>query len=127
MRRGLIVGLVGWLVATLLFRLFGPWFVPAEGGAYLVALLAGGFLAGVVVLFAARFVCEAGKSARFALGILVPGLLGDAATTLAFPTVFPSIPPERAALFAAMMLWGYGLIATVLALWGDRVVRSSNE
>ena len=127
MRRGLIVGVVGWLVATLLFRLFGSWFLPADGASYLVALVVGGILAGVVVLLAARLFCEAGKSARFALGLLVPGLLGDAAATLAFPTVFPALPPERAALFAAMMLWGYGLIAAVLALWGDRVVKSSNE
>lgn len=127
MRRGLIVGLAGWLGATLLVRILGPWGLPAHGMAYLGTLLIGGVLAGAVALLAAHLFCQAGKSARFAMGLLVPGLLGTAAATLAFPTVFPSLPPERAALFAAMMAWFSGIVAASLALWGDMVVKTSEK
>lgn len=46
MRRGLIVGLAGWLGATLLVRILGPWGLPAHGMAYLGTLLIGGVLVG---------------------------------------------------------------------------------
>ncbi|MHC5653877.1 DUF5367 family protein [Stappia sp. ICDLI1TA098] len=124
MRRGLFVGIAGWLAATVLFRLFGDMILPGPGPAYVAAMIVGGVLAVAVALAAARLFCEPGKSARFAAGVVIPGLFGDAATTLAFPDVFPAIPAARDALFAAMMLWGYGLILAGLILFGDKVVRS---
>ncbi|MBL6431163.1 MAG: DUF5367 family protein [Alphaproteobacteria bacterium] len=124
MRRGLIVGIIGWLAASLVFRLFGNLFLVGPGLPYVLALIVGGVLASAVALLAARLFCEPGKSARFAAGVVIPGLLGDAAATLAFAQVFPALPPAFDVLFAAMMLWGYGVILAVLILFGDKVVRT---
>jgi hypothetical protein len=124
MRRGLIVGILGWIGASIVFRLFGQYILVGPGLAYVVALVVGGVAASAVALLAARLFCEPGKSARFAAGVVMPGLLGDAAATLAFAQVFPAIPPEFDVLFAAMMLWGYGVILAVLMLFGDKVVRT---
>ncbi|SDU06066.1 DUF5367 family protein [Stappia sp. ES.058] len=124
MRRGLFVGIVGWIAASLLFRLFGHLILVGPGLAYVVALVVGGVAAGAISLLAAWLICEPGKSARFAAGVVIPGLLGDAAATLAFARVFPAIPSEYDVLFAAMMLWGYGVILAVLILFGEKVVKS---
>lgn len=39
-----------------------------------------------------------------------------------FGQVFPSIPGPLAAIFAALMLWGYGLVIATIVLFGDRLV-----
>jgi hypothetical protein len=124
MRRGLIVGILGWLAASVLFRLFGHLVLVGPGVPYAVALVVGGISAGALALLLARLFCEPGKTARFAAGVVIPGLLGDAAVTMAFARVFPALPPEFDGLFAAMMLWGYGVILAVLILFGDKVVRT---
>lgn len=36
----------------------------------------------------------------------------------------PDIPMNDDVLFAAMMLWGYGVILAVLILFGDKLVRA---
>ena len=124
MRRGLIVGIIGWLLATIGFRYFGQLIVTGPGAGFLVALVVLGLVAAAIALLAARLFCVPGKSARFAGGVVLPGLLGDAAVTMAMPTVLPNIATQHAAQFAAMMLWGYGVILAALLLFGDKVTRS---
>ena len=121
MRRGLIVGIIGWLAATAIFRLAGHLFL-VPGPALLPAFLFGGAAAALIAALLTRLVCEPGKAARFAGGVVAPGLFGDAAATLAFADVFPAIDPAMGTVFAAMMLWGYGVILATILLFGDRLV-----
>ncbi|MBA4610206.1 DUF5367 family protein [Stappia taiwanensis] len=54
----------------------------------------------------------------------MPGRPGDAAATLLCAQAFPAMPTNDDVLFAAMMLWGYGVILAVLILFGDKLVRA---
>ncbi|MCA1297227.1 DUF5367 domain-containing protein [Stappia indica] len=62
--------------------------------------------------------------ACFAAGVVISGRPGDAAATLLLAQMFPAIPANDDVLFAAMVLWGYGVILAVLILFGDKLVRA---
>ncbi len=121
MRRGLIIGIVGWLADIALFRLIGHRLMAHD--VFLTTYFVSGVLSVLAALVLCRFVCEEGKVARFGAGLAVPGLIGGAAAVLSFSAVFPNITAERADEFAALMLWGYGLLLASVLLFGERVVR----
>ncbi|MCC2111986.1 MAG: DUF5367 family protein [Hyphomicrobiales bacterium] len=124
MRRGLIIGILGWLAATIVFRLLGH-LILVPGPGLFATFLIGGVAAAIVALLLVRVFCEAGKVARFAGGVVAPGLFGDATATLMFEDVFPATDPTMSTVFAAMMLWGYGIILSTILLFGDRLVPSA--
>lgn len=121
MRRGLLIGIAGWLLVTVLFRLAGRQLMAHD--VFLATYLAGGIVFAAAALVLCRFVCEEAKVVRFGAGLTVPGLLGNAAALLAFRTVFPNISAERADEFGALMLWAYGLVLASILLFGERVMR----
>ncbi|PLX39433.1 MAG: hypothetical protein C0606_02650 [Hyphomicrobiales bacterium] len=123
MRRGLITGLVGWLLATILFRMIGAPVLSV--GAYFYTFAVGGLAVAILALVLCRLLCQPGKVARFGAGLVIPGLLGDAAAVLAFGSVFPTVSLERADEFGALMLWGYAIILATIVLLGDKVVRQA--
>lgn len=121
MRRGLITGFAGWAVAFVLFRLWGHVLLGSPAAVQLTFLL-GGVVTALLAGLLCRLVCQPGKVARFAAGLAIPGLLLDSACVLAFEAVFPTMPVALAAIFGALMLWGYGLILATILLVGDRLV-----
>lgn len=123
MRRGLIIGFIGWLLATLLFRQIGQYVIPGPNLVFLVSLLLGGVVVAMLAAVLTRLACPPDKIARFGAGVTIPGLFGAAATTLAFEVVFPNIDPADGVLFGAMMLWAYAIVLTVIVLFGEKIVK----
>ena len=60
----------------------------------------------------------------FGVGLVVPGLFGDAVITLALGRVFPNIGTELGAAYGSWMLLGYGVIMASLLTFGQRAVKS---
>ena len=117
MRAMLLWGLAIWLLATLALRGAGQWLF---GGVGAIALL---FAASVPVMISlprwllVRVGLPAESAARATIALVVPGMLLDTISTLAFPRVFPNIPTERAAAFAAWILFcNATALASVFAL-----------
>lgn len=121
MRRGLIAGIVGLILLTVIFRMTGGMLFARFS---LLSLLAvSGVISAVLSLILCRFVCQPGKMTRFGAGLAIPGLLGGAAAVVAFATIFPEIPSDRADDFAAIVLWANGIILASVLLFGEKVVR----
>ncbi|MFD2573166.1 DUF5367 family protein [Spirosoma soli] len=107
-----IMGLVVWLIATLLIRLAGQYlFVPNSPyltiGAFVgVAVLMAGLM---TVLYRIKGVWG---SQRLEAAVLfaVPGMLLDAGTVFFFTNVFPNMPAQASSLFAAWLFWGYSIV-----------------
>jgi len=121
MRRGLILGILGWLGDIVLFRLIGHHVLADD--VFLAVYFANGVLCVPLALVLCWLFGEPGKAARFAAGLTIPGLIGGAAAVLAFPVFYPNIPADRADEYAAFMMFGYGIILATILLFGEKVVR----
>ena len=124
MIRGLIVGFIVWLFARILFRFAGHWFLADD-----LATLVFGFCwmavnSAIAVWFVVRWFCPSREVYwPFGVGLVVPGLFGDAVITLALGRVFPNIGAELGAAYGAWMLLGYGVIMASLLTFGQRAVK----
>jgi Family of unknown function (DUF5367) len=120
MRRVLIVGFVIWLAASIVLRFAGQYvLLPASPAAVATLLLASFPLMALV----ARRICADAAISREqwpAAGIMLvlPSLVLDTFSTVFFPTVYPNIPAEAAALFG-----GWILICSAGALLGVSLTR----
>lgn len=105
------IGFVGWLVATIAFRLVGQYLLNPDS--ILVVILT--FIASVVLLAPLVFLYpQLGikpTDRPFAAVVLaLPGMLLDVVTTVFFSTAFPNMAASANGLFGGLMLWGYSLI-----------------
>lgn len=122
--RGMIVGLAVWLFARIFLRFTGQWFLDEA-----VLTLAFGFAwmginSALAVWFVLRWFCPARDQLwPFGIGLVVPGLFGDAFITMVFGLIYPNIGGNLAAGYGSWMLWGYGVIMASLILFGERAVR----
>ena len=94
---------------------------------YAIMFVAGGILAALVAAVFVYYGCEPGKSLRFGMGLVIPGLILDSAVVLMFPTVFPYADPGMGGKFGALMLWGYGIILATILLFGPRLERRTRR
>lgn len=101
-----------WLVATVLLRFLGPYFlIPGNTPLTLAAFVgvAVVMLFGMEALYRLKKVRGAQRLTAAAL-FAVPGMLLDAGTVYFFPDVFPTMRPEAGTLFAAWLFWGYTVV-----------------
>lgn len=105
------LGILIWLVATIAFRLFGQFILDPTN-----AMLTIGIFIAMLLLIVMMYGIYTWKHVslsdriKVAMFVALPGMLLDINSVLFFPTVFPNIDPNANGLFAALMLWGYGLI-----------------
>ena len=115
--RALLLGALVWLAATCALRLVGQWLLRPGP----VALL-GAFAAGTVLMALAGpllRLCvtrDASGAEAAALGLVLPGMLGDALVALAFSHVYPNLSPALGSSFASLALWYYGVAALAITL-----------
>lgn len=105
-------GLLLWLVATVIFRLTGQWFLVPDSAALLGAAYYGAvpLIALVTLPLYRLFRLDADTRVRAAVLIALPGMLLDMVTTLVFDRVFPNLEAEAVGPFSSWLFWAYGLI-----------------
>lgn len=108
----LVVGFLAWLIATLVFRFAGQYFLKPEDATALVLT----FVITAPVIFLLMRLLLAGRGLRAearrsaAVYVALPGMLLDVLSTLFFQSVFPNMSPTADKHFGALMLWGYAMI-----------------
>ncbi len=104
MRRGLTIGFVIWLAATVVLRFAGQYLLHPENLAAIVVLLAASF---PLMGFVARRICLDVPREQWpvaGIGLVMPTLVLDSFSTVFFPLVYPNIPQQAAGLFGGWML-----------------------
>ncbi len=120
--RAIGLGAALWLLATVAIRLAGQWVMRPEPAFLLADFLVGG--AAMALLgprLRLRISADPADADAVALGLILPGMLADAAAALAFRHVYPNLSPALGNGFGALMLWYYGAAALAIALqarWG---------
>ena len=115
--RAVLTGALLWLVATLTIRLAGQFVLRPQPGAIVVAFLAGG--AAMALLgprLRLRISRHRADADTVALGLILPGMLADAAVAFGFRHVYPNLSPALGNDFAALMLWYYAVAALAITL-----------
>ena len=115
--RAALLGALLWLVAAAALRLAGQWVLHPDPASLLGAFLIGGAamaLLGPVLRL--RLSRDPAAADTIALGLILPGMLGDVAIALAFPHVYPNLPPALGNSFAALALWCYAVAALAITL-----------
>jgi hypothetical protein len=119
MRAMLLWGLAIWLLATLALRGAGQWLFGGVGVMTLLFALSVPAMIGLPRWLLVRAGVPAESAATAVIALVAPGLLLDTLSTLAFPWVFPNMPQQRAAVFAAWILFCNAIaLASVLAIRG---------
>ena len=119
--RALLVGGLLWCAATLALRLGGQWVLHPDPASLLGDFVIGGGLMAVAgPCLRIRLGRDPADAARVALGLILPGMLGDAGVALAFPHVYPNLSPALAGSFAALALWCYAVAALAITLHAGR-------
>ena len=106
MKRFLIIGFAGWLVATILVRIGGQFILHPESAVSIVILFAVSFAA---MAWLTRAVCGGAKLAReqwptAGLMLILPALLLDPFTTAFFAQVFPNVEASASGLFGGWII-----------------------
>lgn len=128
-RKFLMIGLVGWLAATLGFRLCGQFILTPDDETR--TLVVGLLLSAPLVLLMRTFyrserLQQTSERLAAAFSVAVPGMLLDALTTLFFGYVFPNMASDAGNDFGALMLWGYAvIIITGLISPGSRKIQNA--
>lgn len=108
----LAYGFVLWLVATVVFRLFGQFVLVPGGGIRLVAVLmltVPGIAALMCLLYTREGLDGRGRILA-AVFMVLPGMLLDVVALAFFGVVYPNMGSEVASLFGAFLLWAYALV-----------------
>jgi Family of unknown function (DUF5367) len=105
MRAMLLWGLAIWLLATLALRGAGQWLFGGVGAMTLLFALSVPAMVALPRWLLVRVGLPAESAATAAIALVMPGMLLDTLSTLAFPWVFPNMPQQRAAVFAAWILF----------------------
>jgi Family of unknown function (DUF5367) len=106
------IGLVGWLIATLIVRAAGQILLPFDSLFTIVLPFVVAIPAMLVImqLLYNWQQIDPPNRLRAAASTALPGMVLDAVIVLCFPVVFPNMPASANIPFGALMLWGYGLI-----------------
>ncbi len=113
--RAILLGGALWLVATVAIRLAGQWVLRPDPAFRLADFLVGG--AAMALLgprLRLRISADAEDADAVALGLILPGMLADAAVALAFRHVYPNLSPALGNGFGALMLWYYAVAALAI-------------
>lgn len=115
----LAMGVVIWLIATILLRFVGQYLLipgnrPLAVGAFIG--VAGLMLFLMAALYRTKRVRGPERLIAATLFAL-PGMLLDAGTVLFFRDLFPNMIPEANALFAAWLFWGYSVVLLTGLIW----------
>jgi RsiW-degrading membrane proteinase PrsW (M82 family) len=105
-------GLVLWISATALFRLFGQFFLdPSKSLPIVLTFFFTIPLIAVSVLpfYYLRKIPEL-KRLQSAVLIALPGMILDVLSLIYFDIVFPNLTTASQPIFAAWLLWAYSLI-----------------
>ena len=107
MKQLMLAGFVIWLAASVVLRLWGQRLLDPSSPARIVTLLA---LSAPVMFYLprrlfARFALEPRAFALGAIALVAPGMLLDAAASMAFGRAYPNIAPGAAGLFGGWLLF----------------------
>jgi hypothetical protein len=110
--RFLLWGLLLWLVATVIFRLFGDRLMDAGNpvGAAVCFIAAVPLIYGCTAPLYAWLNVPHSDRLRCSACIALPGMVLDIFSLLFHRAVFPLIPDESVPVLAAWLLWAYSLI-----------------
>ncbi len=115
--RAIWLGGALWFVATVAIRLAGQWVLRPDPTFLLADFLVGG---AAMALLGPRLRLRVSADGRdadaVALGLILPGMLADAAVALAFRHVYPNLSPALGNGFGALMLWYYAVAALAITL-----------
>lgn len=105
-------GFLLWMSATILFRLFGQFFL-IPGQVFLVLSI---FILAIPLIIIATYpyyyfrkISET-ERLKAAVQIALPGMLLDILSIIYFAKVFPNLTIDSLPLFASWLLWAYSLI-----------------
>lgn len=106
------IGVLVWIVATLLFRFAGQYLLQPSHVALSIGLfvLEIPLLIGLMVALYQWLSIDYQERPRAAMMFALPGMLLDVGSILFFAQTFPNIDPVANVLFAALMLWGYSCV-----------------
>jgi len=108
MKRGLVLGLVLWAVATAALRLAGSRLLPTDRPGYVLVLYAASFLFFFAlirrVLAPAPSAANALEKLRAGVALFLPTLVLDALASAFFPRAYPNFAPAAAGIFGGWML-----------------------
>jgi Family of unknown function (DUF5367) len=107
MYRCAVVGLIAWVIGTIVLRLGGQYVFDPQ---HVFAVIALFILSFPAMWLLARAVCSDAKLApdRWPVGTIVflmPALVLDTFTAAFFTTVYPNIPAEAAGWYGGWLLW----------------------
>jgi hypothetical protein len=122
------IGIVLWLIATLIFRFAGQYFFTPDEIVRAIVFAAVIPASGLLTLAMLRWLREApGDEGEAAIALAFPGMGLDAFVTYNFDRVFPNLDPTLDSAFGALMLVAYvtviftGLLTTRLAPKDERL------
>ncbi|HEY2796454.1 MAG TPA: DUF5367 family protein [Thermoanaerobaculia bacterium] len=108
MKRGLVLGLVLWAVATAVLRFASSGLLPSERPRVILALYGASFLLFFVlirrVMAPAPGAPNAGEKLRAGVALFLPTLVLDAIAAAFFPTAYPNFAAASAGVFGGWML-----------------------
>lgn len=105
-------GVLVWIIATLVFRLFGQFLLIPNNVTLTVFLfgLAVPLMLGMMILLYRWQSIGSADRPQAAMRFALPGMLLDVGSIAFFAQVFPNMHPSVNPWFAALMLWAYGLV-----------------
>ncbi len=105
MKRGLVLGLLLWAVATAALRFAPASLLPGDLPVFVLLLYAGSF-AFFFFLIRRLFVPvgDAAETLRAGVALFLPTLVLDALAAAFFPTAYPNFPASAAGVFGGWML-----------------------
>lgn len=106
------LGFLGWLIATIAFRIIGEFLLDPSNMVLTIAAFALSVPLLAILMYGIYTWQQVKQPERskVAMQIALPGMLLDVGSVLFFPVVFPNIDPAANVIFAALMLWGYSFI-----------------
>ena len=111
----LLFGFSVWLIATLIFRIWGDSFFIVENS----FLLTGFFLGTIPILIILsiwvfnRYQLTGIKRLESAVLMTIPGMLCDVACLKFHPLVFPKLTIEQSIVLGAWILWAYVIVLLI--------------
>ncbi|MEL7123618.1 MAG: DUF5367 domain-containing protein [Bacteroidota bacterium] len=111
----LLFGFSVWLMATLIFRIWGNSFFIIENA----FLLIGFFVGTIPILFFLikwvfdRYKLMASKRLESAVYMAIPGMICDVACLKFHHLVFPKLTIEQAIVLGAWILWAYVIVLLI--------------
>jgi Family of unknown function (DUF5367) len=107
----IFLGFLYWLVASLVLRFVGQYFLNPENLSMMILL----FVAMVPLMAIAIYPLYHQRKITFserplaAIYLMLPGMVLDVFSVLFFSQIFPNLLPEAIKLFSALLFWGYAV------------------